>query len=96
MTDISGCFDRIIPSIILMLNVKNGCPMEAVKMHANTLSQAKYFLKTKNGISDTYYSHSDATPVYGNGQGRGDSPSQWSQESAMLRASARRGAIAKF
>jgi hypothetical protein len=24
------------------------------------------------------------TPVYGNGQGAGDSPSQWSQESAML------------
>jgi hypothetical protein len=84
MTDISGCFDRIIPSVISMLNVKNGCPMEAVKMHADTLSQARYFLKTKNGISDTYYSHSDATPVYGNGQGAGDSPSQWSQESAML------------
>jgi hypothetical protein len=24
------------------------------------------------------------TPVYGNGQGAGDSPSQWSQESTLL------------
>jgi hypothetical protein len=74
MTDISGCFDRIIPSIVSMLNVKNGCPPEAVKMHADTLSKARYYLKTKNGISDTFYSHSDKTPVYGNGQGAGDSP----------------------
>jgi hypothetical protein len=52
-------------------------------MHANTLSQAKYYLKTQNGVSESYYSH-QSTPVYGNGQGAGDSPSQWSQESAML------------
>jgi hypothetical protein len=36
MTDISGCFDRILPSIISVLNRKNGCPMEAVRMHENT------------------------------------------------------------
>jgi hypothetical protein len=83
MTDISGCFDRILPSIIALLNRKNGCPKAAVSMHANTLSQAKYYLKTQNGISESYYSH-QSTPVYGNGQGAGDSPSQWSQESAML------------
>jgi hypothetical protein len=40
MTDISGCFDRILPSIISLLNRKNGCPKEAVKMHANTLENA--------------------------------------------------------
>jgi hypothetical protein len=84
MTDISGCFDRIIPSLISMLNIKNGCTPEAVKMHADTLINAKYYLKTKNGISEKSYSHTRETPVYGNGQGAGDSPSQWSQESAML------------
>jgi hypothetical protein len=83
MTDISGCFDRIIPSLISLLNRKNGCPESAVKMHAQTLSNAKYYLKTQLGISEEHYSHT-ITPVYGNGQGAGDSPSQWSQESAML------------
>jgi hypothetical protein len=54
-------------------------------MHVTTLQQAKYFLKTKQGLSTTSYSHLRLTPVYGNGQGAGDSPSQcWSQESAML------------
>jgi hypothetical protein len=83
MTDISGCFDRILPPIISILNRINGCPKEAVQMHAKTLLQAKYHLKTRHGISTEYYSN-ETTPVYGNGQGAGDSPSQWSQESALL------------
>lgn len=83
MTDISGCFDRILPSIISLLNRRNGCPSTATEMHARTLKHAKYYLKTQNGVSEMFYSN-DTTPVYGNGQGAGDSPSQWSQESAML------------
>jgi hypothetical protein len=83
MTDISGCFDRIIPSITSLLNRKNGCPVTAVQMHAETLRKAKYHLKTKQGISVEFYSN-ESTPIYGNGQGAGDSPSQWSQESALL------------
>jgi hypothetical protein len=84
MTDISGCFDRILPSIISLINRRNGCPPAAVKTHAWTLKNARYHLKSKHGISDTFYSHTDETPIYGNGQGAGDSPSQWSQESALL------------
>jgi hypothetical protein len=53
-------------------------------MHATTLEQAKYYLKTKQGTSTSYYSHSSETPIYGNGQGAGDSPSQWCQQSAIL------------
>jgi hypothetical protein len=53
-------------------------------MHATTLEQAKYHLKTKHGTSTSFYQHSDATPIYGNGQGAGDSPSQWCQQSAIL------------
>jgi hypothetical protein len=56
MTDISGCFDRILPPIISLLNRRNGCPEEAVTCHAETLQNAKYFLKTKQGISTSSYS----------------------------------------
>jgi hypothetical protein len=83
MTDISGCFDRILLSITLLINRRNGFPKSAVKMHSETLQHAKYHVKTKQGISEDFYSNT-STPVYGNGQGAGDSPSQWSQESAML------------
>jgi hypothetical protein len=84
MTDISGCFDRIVAPVISLLNLKNGCPNTAVEMHSTTLEKAKYHLKTKQGISTNYYSHSKETPVHGNGQGTGDPPSQWCQQSAML------------
>jgi hypothetical protein len=84
MTDISGCFDRIVVPVISLLNIKNGCPDKAVEMHSRTLESAKYHLKTKQGISSNFYSHSNTTPVHGNGQGAGDSPSQWCQQSAML------------
>jgi hypothetical protein len=53
-------------------------------MHAQTLKLARYHLKTKHGISDTFYTNSKSTPIHGNGQGAGDSPSQWCQQSAML------------
>jgi hypothetical protein len=84
MTDISGCFDRIVAPVISLLNIKNGCPIKAVKMHSSTLKQAQYYLKTKSGVLTTFYQHSEDTPVHGNGQGAGDSPSQWCQQSVML------------
>jgi hypothetical protein len=37
MTDISTCFNRILPPIISLLNQQNGCPKEAVAMHAKML-----------------------------------------------------------
>jgi hypothetical protein len=84
LTDISGCFDRIVTPLISLLNRRNGCPKEAVQMHARTLHGAKYHLKTKQGVSITHYTNSTDTPIHGNGQGAGDSPSQWCQQSAML------------
>jgi hypothetical protein len=41
MTDISRCFNRIIPSIISVLIRKNRCPMEAVRMHGKTKKKNK-------------------------------------------------------
>jgi hypothetical protein len=84
MTDISGCFDRIVVPVISLLNIKNVCPDKAVTMHSTTLESAKYHLKTKQGKSSNSYSHSKTTLVHGNGQGAGDSPSQWCQQSTML------------
>jgi hypothetical protein len=83
MTDISACFDRMLPSLLSLLNRRNGCPKEAVAMHATTLKKSQYFLKTQYGVTTSHYSN-ETDPVYGNGQGAGDSPSQWSQESAIL------------
>lgn len=44
----------------------------------------KYYLQTSLGISSTSYSHSSTTPIYGVGQGAGNSPAIWCTISSLL------------
>ena len=46
-------------------------------VQGKTLEEAKYFLKTKYGISDEFIEHSYAQPLFGSGQGSGNSPTYW-------------------
>jgi len=43
----------------------------------DTLKQARFHLRTINGISTGSYSHCLQFPIYGSGQGSGNSPSIW-------------------
>ena len=44
----------------------------------------KCHLRTINGLSSTYYSHTDDYPIFGTGQGSGNSPILWLLMSATL------------
>ncbi|MEM7284523.1 MAG: hypothetical protein AAF438_23235, partial [Pseudomonadota bacterium] len=44
---------------------------------ARTLQDAKYKLKTSLGVSENFYSHCTVYPIYGTGQGSGNSPAIW-------------------
>ena len=46
-------------------------------VQGNTLEEAKYFIKTKYGVSDEYITHCKAHPIYGTGQGSGNSSTYW-------------------
>jgi hypothetical protein len=46
-------------------------------VHAKFLTEAKYLLKTKLGISEAAFSHCTPYPIYGNGQGSGNGPPVW-------------------
>jgi hypothetical protein len=46
-------------------------------VNAKTLKEARFHLKTALGISDKFYSHCHAYPIYGTGQGSGHSPFIW-------------------
>lgn len=43
-------------------------------VHAKTLAEAKFKLKTALGVSDDYYQHCKMFPIYGTGQGSTNSP----------------------
>ena len=55
-----------------------------VFINASTLAAAKYVLKTKLDISESFYQHSEIFPIYGSGQGAGNSSGLWGCISSVL------------
>jgi hypothetical protein len=82
--DAASCYDRIIPAFASLINRKYGLHKQLAIIHAKTLREAKYKLRTAIGISDTAYSHTTQFPLYGSGQGSGNSPVLWLFISATL------------
>eukprot|EP00957_Ditylum_brightwellii_P085610 6512629-Ditylum_brightwellii.AAC.1 len=67
--DAALCYDRILPNISSLVAQKFGLNKNVTFVHATTLEQAKYCLKTALGVSDEYYQHC--------GQGTTNSPQTW-------------------
>ena len=82
--DATSCYDRIIPAVAVLASRKYGMPRAVTSVMANTLQAARYKLKTEAGVSDEYYTHSAAAPIYGTGQGSGNSPTIWCVISSTL------------
>jgi hypothetical protein len=61
----------------MMVNKKFGVPHQTTMSNVQTLQHAEYRIRTELGIADTGYRHSDEHPVYGTGQGSGNSPMIW-------------------
>ena len=55
-----------------------------VLINATILRSARYLLKTQLGMSSISYSHSELFPIYGSGQGSGNSPGLWCAISSVL------------
>ena len=75
--DATSCYDRIIVSFASLINRKYGLHKKVVAVHATTLLQARFHLRTTTGISKEHYSHTIHFPIYGSGQGSGNSPAIW-------------------
>jgi len=82
--DADSCFDRMIPSLISLNNRAFGLPEELSTLHGAALEHMKYHLRTPTGISTIAYQHSPEFPIYGTGQGSGNSPVLWLLMSATL------------
>jgi hypothetical protein len=82
--DATSCYDRIIPALASLLGRRHGLHRNIVFVHARTLKEAKYKLKTLLGVSDEFYSHCQFFPIYGTGQGSANSPVIWTIVSSLL------------
>ena len=82
--DAMACYDRIIPSLAMLVSRKYGVDKSVTKANSETLRNAIYRIKTDVGLAETGYTHDNDRPIYGTGQGSGNSPAIWCFLSSTL------------
>lgn len=75
--DASACYDRILVHLGMMAARRCGMPENALHIHAGTLQNMRYRVKTTYGLSEHSYQGTSESPLYGTGQGSGASPAVW-------------------
>lgn len=82
--DATSCYDRIPCFLANVVSRKYGQSAKVCMVQGGTLQKAKYYLKTKFGISEEYVQHTQESPWFGTGQGSGNSPMYWLLISSTL------------
>ena len=82
--DATACYDRIIPGVGNLASRSHGLHRSVAIVQGNTLEEVKYHLKTQLGVTEEYYKHCTVSPIYGTGQGSGNSPTVWLVVSSIL------------
>ena len=72
--DATSCYDRIIQNLAMLISRKFGVHKQVAKSNASTLELTEFRTRTELGVSETGYTHSPEYPIYGTGQGGGNSP----------------------
>ena len=75
--DALACFDRIIVALGMLAARRCGMPTRAVQTHAQSLELMQYTVKTVYGISEHSHQGTPFEPLFGTGQGSGESPAVW-------------------
>lgn len=82
--DATACYDRIIPGIGNLASRSHGLHRQVALVQGRTLEEIRYHLKTQMGVTDEHYQHCSISPIYGTGQGSGNSPTIWLVVSSIL------------
>ncbi|KAI2497605.1 hypothetical protein MHU86_16911 [Fragilaria crotonensis] len=82
--DATACYDRIIPNLAMLASRRFGVPREVTLSNARTLEHTDYRIRTELGLATEGYQHTSDQPIYGTGQGSGNSPVIWCFLSSIL------------
>lgn len=82
--DAMSCYDRVIPNLAMLVSRKFGVSDKNTTTNASTLEKATYHIRTEMGVAETGYGHTPEWPIYGTGQGSGNSPMIWCFLSCVL------------
>ena len=67
----------MIPSHSMLNSRKFGVPDQVCTLHAKTLNNTKYYIKTALGASTKSYTSTEDSKIYGQGQGVRSSRTSW-------------------
>ena len=79
----ASCYDRITLNMASIISTY-GLHRNITTINATTLQHTKYVLKTQLGTSQHSYTHTPESPLYGIGQGVGNSPAVWALLSSTM------------
>jgi hypothetical protein len=82
--DAKSCFDRIVMLLASLVAQRYGVNSKVCELFLKTLASIKYHVKTKNGVSDSYYTMTEQHTIHGPGQGGRGSPAIWAIISCLL------------
>ena len=91
--DAKACYDRILPNLAAMASKAHGIPTSIVNLHYKLLQDMVYEIQVEGTTEIVQYKNECDSPVYGTGQGSGNSPTIWTFISNVLLKSLENQAI---
>jgi hypothetical protein len=82
--DAMSCYDQIVPNLAMLVSRKFGVSQQTTITNATNLENAQYHIRMEMGVAENGYVHRPEWPMYGTGQGSGNSPMIWCFLSCIL------------
>jgi hypothetical protein len=86
-----ACY-RILPNLASIISGCFGVHGNIVCLHHNLLQNMQYHVTVARSTKEWVFSHSQSQPIYGIGQGSGNSPHIWTMISSVLLSLFNKGA----
>ena len=82
--DAKAFYDRILPTLASLVSDSYGFHQTIVKLHQDLLQHVEYYVTITGTQQDWKYFDTMSNPIYGTGQGSGNSPHIWTMISSIL------------
>ena len=82
--DAKACYDRIVPTLALLVSTSFGVHQQVVKLHSHLLKHMTYYVTITGSHNEWEYFNSLNLPIYKTGQGSGNSTHIWTMLSSLL------------
>ena len=82
--DAKACYDRILPTLVSLVSESFGVHQTIVKLHRDLLQHMEYYVTIPGTQQEWKYFDTTSNPIYGTGQGSGNSPHIWTMVSSIL------------